>query len=275
VSKHRPDEPPNPGESEREKSAITHSIFSIPQYSHAELQKIVVDSGLLKYIVDKSVNEDFICSVLLPNLTAAALSYRLALLNAVEPTGRQWSTRFTRLAANASELKSLVDEIERQTPHPELSDALRDAARRRKEPALPGSLTEAIEDRLGTSPTSIRRICEIHDLRFHWIREALEMLIEAANLAESKWASVGTLKHSNRHREEPATLLFVLLYNANFEIARKSGLSSGGPFYRFASACVYLLKNEFPGLVMPAAGSFRSLVMVALKRQRQQKPVKT
>jgi hypothetical protein len=211
---------------------------------------------------------------LLPNLSAAALNYRLALLNAAELTGHQWSKSFARLAANASELKSLVDEIERQSPHPELSDALRDAARRRREPALPGSLVEAIEDRLGTSPTSIRPAAEIHDLRFHWIREALEILIEAANLGESKWGSVGTLVHRNRHREEPETLLFVFLYNAYFKITGKSGLSSGGPFYRFASACVDLLKNEFLDLVMPAASSFRSLVMVALKRQRQQNLLK-
>lgn len=91
VSKHPPDEPPNPGESERKKSAISHSIFSLPQYSHAELQKIGVDSGLLKYIIDKSVNEDFICSVLLRNLSAAACSYRLALLNAAEPTGGNYN----------------------------------------------------------------------------------------------------------------------------------------------------------------------------------------
>ena len=275
MPKRRPDKPPNPGKSEREKSTITYSIVSRPQYSHAELRKIVLDSGLLKHIADKSINENFVCQLLLPNLSAAALSYRLALLNADELTGRQWSTSFARLAANASELKSLVDKIERQSPHPELSDALQDAARRRKEPALPGSLTEAIEDRLGTSPISIRPACEIHDLRFHWIREALEMLIEAANFAQSKWASVGTLAHRNRHREEPETLLFVFLYNAYFEITGKSGLSSGGPFYRFASACVDLLKNEFPDLVIPAASSFRSLVMVALKRQKQQKPVKT
>jgi hypothetical protein len=273
VSKRRPDKLPNPGESEREKSM--HSIFLRPQYSHAELQKIVLDSRLLEYIVDKSKTENFVCQLLLPNLSAAALNYRLALLNAAELTGHQWSTRFARLAANASGLKSLVDEIEHQSPHSELSDALRDAARRRREPTLPGSLAEAIEDRLGTSPTSIRPASEIHDLRFHWIREALEILIEAANLAERKWAGVGTLRPRNRHREEPETSLFVFLYNVYFEITERSGLSSGGPFYRFASACVDLLKNEFPDLVMPAANSFRSLVMVALKRQRQQKPVKT
>jgi hypothetical protein len=268
VSNSRPHKPPNTGESESNKSSTAHSIFLLTQYSHAEVRKIVVDSGLLKY-TDKSLSEDFVCSMLWPNLSVAARNYRLALLNADELTGRQWSASFARLTTNASGLKSLVDEIERRSPHPELSDALRDAARRQKEPPPPGSLMEAIEDRLGTSPTSMRPASEIHDLRFRWIREALEILIEAATLAESKWATVGTLVRSNRHREEPETLLFVLLYNIYSEITGKSGLSSGGPFYRFASACVDLLKNEFPGLVMPAASSFRSLVMVALKRQRQ------
>jgi hypothetical protein len=269
VSKGPPNNRPSPGESEQQESTTLHSIFLRPHYSQADLRKIVAESGLLKRTSDNSMDEDFACSLLRESLATAALNYRLASLTASEPTGRQWSASFVRLAAIANEVTNLVDEIEGQSPHSELSDALRDAARQQKELAPPGSLREAVEDRLGTSPTLIRPASEIHDLRLLWIREALEMLVEAANLAARKWASVGPIVIGNRHREEPATLLFVLLYDAYLQITGKPGLSSGGPFYRFASACVDLLTKEFPDLGMPKATSFRSLVTAARKRQAQ------
>lgn len=93
------------------------------------------------------------------------------------------------------------------------------------------------------------------------------MLVEAADLAARKWASVGPINSSNRHREDPATLLFMHLYDAYFQITGEPGLSSGGPFYRFAAACVDLLAKEFPNLKIPKASSFRSLMMAELKRR--------
>jgi hypothetical protein len=62
-------------------------------------------------------------------------------------------------------------------------------------------------------------------------------------------------------------VLFVLLYDAYLQVTGKSGLSSGGPFYRFEAACVDLLAKEFSNLKMPKPNSFRSLVTAALKRR--------
>jgi hypothetical protein len=212
MSKDRPNNPPSPRESERRESAI----YLRPHYSQADLRKIVAESGLLKRTSGDSMDEDFACSLLRQSLATAAIDYRLASLTAAGPTGREWSASFVRLAAIANEVTNRVDDIEGQSPHSELSDALRDAESQRKELAPPGSLREAIEDHLGTSPRLIRPAGEMHGLRLLWIREALEMLVEAANLAARKWASVGPVVSSNRHREEPATLLFVLLYDAYF-----------------------------------------------------------
>jgi hypothetical protein len=87
-----------------------------PHYSHADLSKTVIDSGILKWTADKSVNEDFVSSLLLPILSAAVSDYRLASLTAAGRTARELNISFARLAATAKGLKTLINEVEGQPP---------------------------------------------------------------------------------------------------------------------------------------------------------------
>jgi len=66
-------------------------------------------------------------------------------------------------------------------------------------------------------------------------------------------------------REAPRTWLFINLRELFVSLGGTTAIGSGGPLYRFVSACV----ENFGGVLMPGPEPFRILMMNALKRRQQ------
>ena len=65
-------------------------------------------------------------------------------------------------------------------------------------------------------------------------------------------------------REAPRTRLFINLRDLFVSLGGTTAIGSGGPLYRFVSACV----ENFGGVLMPKPEPFRILMMNALKRRQ-------
>jgi hypothetical protein len=100
------------------------------------------------------------------------------------------------------------------------------------------------------------------------------VLIDGLNEVELGWKDVfdsqkirsAKSRHEKNGREEnPQTRLFLRLRELYMEFGGSSEIGSGGPLYRFVSACVDVIGGD---ISVPSKESFRLLMVKALKRRR-------